>query len=80
MGRRSNFLNASELSKVHQNSKTYEIDYSTSLDLFTNDCKLRNLRPYTITYYLNELKVFERYLIQQDIETNPSKVTREVIQ
>lgn len=80
MGRRNNFLSSSELAKVHENSKTYALDYETSIELFENDCKLRNLRPHTITYYLNELKSYHKYLVEQDLETAPSKVTREVIQ
>jgi hypothetical protein len=36
MGRRNNFLTASELANVHKNSKTYALDYATSIELFTN--------------------------------------------
>lgn len=78
MGRRNNFLSNHELTKIRKNSKTY--DFEASLELFIEDCKLRNLRPHSIRYYLNELKVFERYLVEQDIPTTPDSVTQEVIQ
>jgi len=47
MGRRNNFLSTDELAKVQENSKTYELDFATSIELFTQDCNLRNLRPHT---------------------------------
>ncbi|WP_078429116.1 tyrosine-type recombinase/integrase [Alkalihalobacterium alkalinitrilicum] len=78
MTRRSNFF-SSELSKVHKKSKSFALNFNTSLNLFTDDCKLRNLRPHTISYYLNELSVYERYLKEQNLEPAPSKVTRDHI-
>lgn len=51
---------------MHKNSKSY--DFKDSLELFIDDCKLRNLRSHSIRYYSNELKVFERYLEDQDLE------------
>jgi integrase/recombinase XerD len=79
MGRRNNFLSTDELAKVQENSKTYELDFATSIELFTQDCNLRNLRPHTIRYYLNELKVYERYLLEQN-QTAPNKITQAIIQ
>ncbi|KOR84427.1 recombinase XerD [Bacillus sp. FJAT-22058] len=78
MARRDNFLSSSELSKVQKNSKSY--DFKDSLELFIDDCKLRNLRSHSIRYYSNELKVFERYLEEQDIVSDPNSVTYEIIQ
>lgn len=77
MGRRNNFLSTNELIKIHKNSKTY--DFEASLELFIEDCKLRNLRSHSISYYLSELKVFERYLLEQEISTAPDSITQEVI-
>jgi integrase/recombinase XerD len=80
MGRRNNFLSTDELAKVQENSKTYELDFATSIELFTQDCNLRNLRPHTIRYYLNELNVYERYLLEQNLETAPNNITQAIIQ
>lgn len=77
MARRSNNLSTVELSKVSKKARS--IDYQTSVELFMEDCELRNLRPYTIKYYLNELKSYERYLQEQDINPDPNEVTEEVI-
>ncbi|QYG87811.1 site-specific integrase [Bacillus atrophaeus] len=38
------------------------------------------MRPHTITYYLNELKCYQKYFIDQNLDTAPSKVTFKVIQ
>ncbi|WP_256239356.1 site-specific integrase [Bacillus sp. EB600] len=45
-----------------------------------NDCKLKNLRPHTIKYYLNELKVFKKYLEELELKSNPQSVSSTVIE
>ncbi|WP_211344143.1 hypothetical protein [Robertmurraya siralis] len=52
MARRSNVLSTVELAKVTK--ETNSCDYESSIKFFEEDCKLRNLRPHTLKYYLNE--------------------------
>ncbi|MCQ6282534.1 tyrosine-type recombinase/integrase [Bacillus sp. EB600] len=78
MGRRSNKLTTDVTYKFE--NKENEIDFATSLELFIQNAKLRNLREHTIKYYLNELKVYNRYLVEQGIGAVPSKVTEEIIE
>ncbi|WP_018933300.1 tyrosine-type recombinase/integrase [Gracilibacillus lacisalsi] len=77
MARRSNNLSTVELAKVVKETKS--CDFESSINFFEEDCKLRNLRPHTLKYYLNELKVYERYLKEQELDTDPNSVTEETI-
>ena len=48
--------------------------------MFVKDCELRNLRPFTIKYYLNELQAFLNLLTEQEIDVSilkPYNMTEE---
>ncbi|MFB6468744.1 tyrosine-type recombinase/integrase [Cytobacillus sp. Hz8] len=50
--------------------------------LFVKNCELRNLRPHTIKYYMNELQAFLNSLIEQEIDITalkPYNITEEHI-
>lgn len=74
MARRTNELNIEELSIVTKNKTVKEIDFNTALKLFTDDCKIRNLRNQTIKYYQNELSMFYKILKENEASTNPSGI------
>ncbi|MCY7861605.1 tyrosine-type recombinase/integrase [Bacillus haynesii] len=83
MARRKNNLNDRELSIVRKSEKSYVETFKEAIDLFVTDCDLRNLRPFTIRYYQNEIQAFLNQLEEQGIDTNqlkPYNVTEEHIQ
>lgn len=73
MVRRKNNLNERELSVVRKSSKSYAESFKEALNLFVDDCELRNLRPFTIRYYQNEIHAFLNQLEEQGIDTNQLK-------
>jgi len=77
--RRKNTLTQSELAKVHVNTQR-EIDFHTALDLFINDCALRNLREHTLKFYAGELITFKKILEEQGVNTEPPQITEKVIE
>lgn len=80
MARRKNNLNDRELSIVRKSEKPYVETFKEAIDLFVTDCDLRNLRPFTIRYYQNELQAFLNQLEEQGIDTlKPYNVTEEHI-
>jgi integrase/recombinase XerD len=82
MARRKNVLDESELAIIEKNSKTYVETFKDAIDLFVKDCELRNLRPFTIRYYLNEFQAFLNTLTEQEIDVTvlkPYKLTEEHI-
>lgn len=82
MVRRRNILDKSELALLHEESKSYVESFGEAIDLFVKDCELRNLRPHTIQYYMNELKAFLNSLSAQGIsiaELKPYNITEEHI-
>ncbi|WP_163971807.1 tyrosine-type recombinase/integrase [Oceanobacillus halotolerans] len=83
MARRNNVLNDAELSIVRQKKKSYVESFKEALELFERDCDLRNLRPYTIKYYRNEISAFLTYLSEQGFDLTvlrPTNITEELIQ
>jgi integrase/recombinase XerD len=77
---RSNNLSTQEVSLISRKTKNYDIlDFKTALDLFLDDCHLRNLRPYTIRYYNTELSEFYKILRFQKVDTNPNTITLDII-
>ncbi|WP_246145586.1 hypothetical protein [Bacillus rubiinfantis] len=56
MARRKNILNDSELQVMEKETKSYVESFREAIELFVKDCELRNLRPHTIKYYMNEFK------------------------
>ena len=83
MVRRKNNLNERELSIVRKSSKSYTDSFKDALKLFLDDCDLRNLRPFTMRYYQNEIHAFLSHLEEQNINTSelkPYNVTEEHIQ
>ncbi|BDG30902.1 hypothetical protein PthBH41_06140 [Parageobacillus thermoglucosidasius] len=49
------------------------------LEIFIEDCELRNLREHTIKYYRSELNAFVKLLKEQEIELRVSEWTGETI-
>ncbi|OHR72161.1 recombinase XerD [Bacillus sp. HMSC76G11] len=83
MTRRKNNLNDRELSIVRKSEKSYAETFKAAMQLFVDDCDLRNLRPFTIKYYQNEIQAFLNQLEEQGIDTRelkPYNVTEEHIQ
>ncbi|GGF16997.1 tyrosine recombinase XerC [Halobacillus andaensis] len=82
MARRRNALNDSELSFVQHNKQSYVESFKSAIELFEKDCELRNLRPYTIRYYRNEISAYLSYLSEQGFDLTklkPINITEEQI-
>lgn len=82
LARRKNVLDESELAIVKKETKSYVESFEEAINLFMKDCELRNLRPFTVQYYLNEFKAFLSQLSQQGIDITilkPYNVTEEHI-
>ncbi|MFM9532387.1 tyrosine-type recombinase/integrase [Lysinibacillus sp. IITD104] len=82
MARRKNVLNEAELSIVSHEKQSYLETFKEAFDLFEKDCDIRNLRPYTIKFYRNEISAFLTHLSEQGIDLTtlkPSDVTEEYI-
>ncbi|HDR7643856.1 tyrosine-type recombinase/integrase [Bacillus mycoides] len=80
MARRKNTLDESELAVIKKQSKSYVETFDEAINLFVKDCELRNLRPFTIKYYLNELQAFLNLLTEQEIDVSilkPYNMTEE---
>lgn len=83
MARRKNNLNERELSIVRKSTKSYPESFKEAIKLFLDDCDLRNLRPFTIRYYQNEIQAFLNLLEEQGIDTHelkPYNVTSEHVE
>ncbi|USK45508.1 tyrosine-type recombinase/integrase [Cytobacillus oceanisediminis] len=68
MARRKNVLSDAELSIVKKSTQSYVETFKDAIELFEKDCDLRNLRPYTIKYYRNEISAFLKHLSEQGID------------
>jgi integrase/recombinase XerD len=79
MARRNNQLSHSEMKQVASDIPDERFDFMGLLDLFLQDCNLRNLRSHTITYYQNELISFRKSLDAMNIDSIPSKITSDHI-
>ncbi|WP_027956652.1 tyrosine-type recombinase/integrase [Halobacillus kuroshimensis] len=79
MGRRSNKLQAEDLTPKKQKHVPGAEDFDSALHLFIRDCKIRNLSDHTIKYYRNELIGFRNILEDQKISTNPDKIKLSMI-
>ncbi|MCM2982291.1 tyrosine-type recombinase/integrase [Niallia circulans] len=82
MARRKNNLDKDELAIIKKEEKTYVDNFNDAITLFVKDCELRNLRPFTIQYYLNEFKAFLNSLSEQGIDLvklKPFNITEEHI-
>jgi len=80
MARRKNILDESELAVLEKETKSYVETFKDAIELFVKDCELRNLRPHTIRYYMNEFKAFLKSLSAQGIniaELKPYNITDE---
>ena len=83
MARRKNNLSERELTIVRKSTRSYVESFQEALKYFLEDCDLRNLRPFTIRYYNNEIQVFLNQLEEQEFETRtlkPYNFTEEQIQ
>ena len=82
MARRKNDLSDAEIAIVTKQQQSYVSNFKEAFDLFDKDCEIRNLRPYTIKYYHNEVSAFLSYLSEQGIDLDklsPVNVTEEHI-
>ncbi|MFE4812800.1 tyrosine-type recombinase/integrase [Peribacillus simplex] len=82
MARRNNVLNEVELAVIEKKVKSYVETFKDAIQLFIQDCELRNLRPHTIQYYLNEIQACLNQLRDQEIDITvlkPSNLTEEHI-
>lgn len=82
MTRRKNVLDEAELAIVRKKKQSYVEAFKDAIELFEKDCDLRNLRPYTIKYYRNEISAFLSHLSEQGINLTtlkPTNITEEHI-
>lgn len=82
MARRKNTLDKSEIAIMKTDVKSYVETFQGAIDFFVKDCELRNLRPFTIKYYLNEINAFLNSLSEQGIDLTtlkPFNITEEHI-
>lgn len=82
MARRKNTLNKGELAIIKKESKSYVDSFEEAMNIFIKDCELRNLRPFTIQYYLNEFNAFLSSLSEQEFDLTklkPVNITAEHI-
>jgi site-specific recombinase XerD len=79
MSRRTNNLSNDQISKISKEILIPSLDYKTALELFINDCNIRNLRSHTIQYYRNELSSFYKLLREQNIQLDIHEITPDMI-
>ncbi|KON89674.1 hypothetical protein AF332_24535 [Sporosarcina globispora] len=70
MARRKNTLDNSELAIMKKETKSYVETFQEAIDFFVKDCELRNLRSFTIQYYLNEFKAFLNQFSEQGVKAD----------
>ncbi|KYD23925.1 tyrosine-type recombinase/integrase [Parageobacillus toebii] len=76
-GRRGE-LSREELLLISDDNTEIEYTFEELLEIFIEDCELRNLREHTI-YYRSELNAFIKLLKEQEIELRVSEWTGETI-
>lgn len=82
MTRRSNALTVDELKVLERNTKSYVETFCEAIKIFLDDCEIRNLRPYTLEFYRQEIQAFLNQLREQRIDPDklkPYNVTEEHI-
>lgn len=77
-GRRGE-LSREELLLISDDNAEIEYTFEELLEIFIEDCELRNLREHTIKYYRSELNAFVKLLKEQEIELRVSEWTGETI-
>ena len=77
-GRRGE-LSREELLLISDDNTEIEYTFEELLEIFIEDCELRNLREHTIKYYRSELNAFIKLLKEQEIELRVSEWTGETI-
>jgi len=77
-GRRGE-LSREELLLISDDIGGIEYTFDELLEIFIEDCELRNLREHTIKYYRSELNAFVKLLKEQGIELRVSEWTGETI-
>jgi integrase/recombinase XerD len=71
--RRKNTLDKGELAIIKKENKSYVDSFEEAMNFFIKDCELRNLRPFTIQYYLNEFNAFLSSLSEQGFDLTKLK-------
>jgi integrase/recombinase XerD len=77
--RRRGELSREELLLISDGNTEIEYTFDELLEIFIEDCELRNLREHTIKYYRSELNAFVKLLKEQEIELRVSEWTGETI-
>lgn len=62
-------------------SDVVEVEYSYDdlVEMFIDDCELRNLREHTIKYYRSQLSTFRKHLIKQNVDMNVREWTGDIV-
>ncbi len=77
--RRTNQLSSKDIDMIMDNVRRVEINFQEALNLFLEDCEIRNLRSHTIKYYQNELSTFYKILKEQKVDPAPYLIKDEHI-
>jgi integrase/recombinase XerD len=56
-----------------------KIDFSSAVDLFLREAKIKNLSGYTIRHYRQELNKFKKNMEQQGLSANPCDITSSMV-
>jgi integrase/recombinase XerD len=72
-------LSREELMLITDDIVEIEYTFEELLEIFIEDCELRNLREHTIKYYRSELNAFIKLLKEQEIELRVNEWTGETI-
>lgn len=79
LARRKNDLSTDELKQLSGVLPASNFTLAELIEIFLDDCAVRNLREHTVKFYKNELATFIRLLEAQGIELNTDKISAEVI-
>ncbi|MCU7712606.1 tyrosine-type recombinase/integrase [Priestia sp. JV24] len=79
MSRRSNELTTEEMRALAGVLPASNFTLEELIDIFIDDCTVRNLREHSIRFYRNELSTFMRSIQAQGVEVNAETITAEVI-
>jgi integrase/recombinase XerD len=68
-------LNTDELSKINGLITAESFTLDELVDLFINDCRVKDLRQATEKYYRNEIHAYAKFLREQGVDPHPANVT-----
>jgi len=79
MSRRNNELTVEEIKALSGVLPAHEYTLEELIEIFIDDCSVRNLREHTLKFYRNELATFIRSLEAQGVDLTIANITTEVI-